>query len=163
MSSYVLRRRTWYRCLLDCSSEMRLPDMVLAEQLLACASISHDHQLLIRTAPKGEVSFANVAEELVAQHGKVHEREKRASGKGGHHRRPGQQGKSWHGGRAWKPTGYYVDDISDGGQDFPDDDPDEGDGEAYFGEEEMDVFDEYTSATLWRTALVHLTVPRLLP
>ena len=39
MSSYILRSRTW-----------QLPDMVLAEQLLAAANISADHQLLIRTA-----------------------------------------------------------------------------------------------------------------
>ena len=46
MASFILRRKTWYRCLLDCSQQMALPDLVLAEQLLASASISHDHQLL---------------------------------------------------------------------------------------------------------------------
>ena len=48
MATYILRRRTWYRCLMDCSTEMKLPDMVLAEQLLASAGISLDHQLLVR-------------------------------------------------------------------------------------------------------------------
>ena len=104
MSSYVLRRRTWYRCLrLDCSTEMALPDMVLAEQLLASAAISHDHQLLVRTALKGELTFDHVAEELVSQHGRIHEREKRSSGKGGLRHRQGQRGKAWNGSRGRRP------------------------------------------------------------
>ena len=70
LASYILRRRTWYRCLMDTSDDMKLPDIVLAEQLLSSANISADHQLLVKTALQG-----NVADELVAQHSR-HEREK---------------------------------------------------------------------------------------
>ena len=63
----------------DCSAEIALPDLVLAEQLLASSSISHDHQLLVRTALKTEIAFDAVADELIAQHGKTHERENRWS------------------------------------------------------------------------------------
>ena len=141
MSSYVLRRKTWCRCLLDCSTEMALPDMVLAEQLLASASISHDHQLLVRTALKTDVTFEAVAEELVAQHGRLHEREKRGPSKGGHPHRHGHPGKSWSGGRPWKPT-YYVDELPDGSLEHSEDAPDEGEAEVFLAEDEMDVLDE---------------------
>ena len=121
ISTYVLRRRTWYRCLVDCSAEMSLPDMVLAEQLLASAGISQDHQLLVRTALKGEISFDAVADELVAQHGRIHERER----KGPHHRGPshkGGHGKPWStGARTWRPTGYLAEYPAETDQDYHDD------------------------------------------
>ena len=134
MSSYVLRRRTWYRCLLDCSAEMALPDMVLAEQLLASATISHDHQLLVRTAIKAEVSFDSIADELIAQHGKVHEREKRNFSKGGSAGRH-NGGKSWKGARPWRPSGYFADELPEGDLDQDDgalDDVMQAEQEAYF-------------------------------
>ena len=71
---------------------MALPDMVLAEQLLASAAISHDHQLLVRTALKGEITFDAVAEELIAQHVMQAEQEayfaKKGAGKGKGFRQP---------------------------------------------------------------------------
>ena len=101
---------------------MALPDMVLAEQLLASATISHDHPVLVRTAIKAEVSFDAIADELIAQHGKVHEREKRNSSKGGSVGRY-NGGKPWKGTRPWKPSGYFADELPDGDLDL-DDDPD---------------------------------------
>ena len=76
MTSFILRKRTWYRQLLDVSAEMALPDIVLAEQLLASANPSSDHQLMIRTALHGDMSFDKIADELLAQHGRIHEKEK---------------------------------------------------------------------------------------
>ena len=76
MASYILRRRTWYRCLVDTSDDMKLPDIVLAGQLLSSANISADHQLLVRTALQGNITFDRVADELVSQHSRLHEREK---------------------------------------------------------------------------------------
>ena len=62
----------------------------LAEQLLA-SSISHDHQLLVRTALKTEIAFDAVADELIAQHGKTHKRENRWSANPGAEHVPGNQ------------------------------------------------------------------------
>ena len=110
MASYILRRRAWYRCLLDTAEEMHLPDIVLAEQLLASSGLSHDHQLLVRTALQGDVTFTKVADELVAQHSRVHEREKskgfpsKRSFHGHHH-----QGHYRKGSGRWQ-TGYHADE-----------------------------------------------------
>ena len=127
MASYVLRRRTWYRCLLDCSAEMALPDMVLAEQLLASAAISHDHQLLVRTALKGEITFDAVAEELIAQHGKIHEREKRTIPRVA---MLAARLEESHG----RASDNYLDNEDEG--------QDDGEVDAYFAEEEPDILDE---------------------
>ena len=74
MSQYVLRRRAWYRMMTDLSSELKLPDLILAEQLLTNAGIGEDHRLLIRTTLAGKLDFDNVAQELVNQHPRIHER-----------------------------------------------------------------------------------------
>ena len=49
-------------------------DLLLAEQLLNNAGISEDHKLLVRTAIRGQMTFESVAQELVAQHPRIHER-----------------------------------------------------------------------------------------
>ena len=118
MATYVLRRRTWYRCLTDCSEDMKLPDLVLAEQLLACSNLSTDHQLLVRTALKGEVTFDAVADELVAQHGRTHERERRAHHKGGGAKH-GNRGWTTTT-RSWRPSGYMADGNYDTTEDYED-------------------------------------------
>ena len=46
--SYVLRRRTWYAMMTDLDGELKLPEPILAEQILQNSGISPDHQLLIR-------------------------------------------------------------------------------------------------------------------
>ena len=75
--SYVLRRRTWYAMMTDLDGELKLPEPILAEQILQNSGISMDHQLLIRTAIRGEMTVAAVCEELVAQHSRIHEKETR--------------------------------------------------------------------------------------
>ena len=50
MTSFLLRRRTWYSMLIDLDDKLQLPDPILVEQILASARISQDHQLMIRTA-----------------------------------------------------------------------------------------------------------------
>ena len=54
---------------------MKLPGIVLAEQLLASANMSAEHQLLL-TNLQGNITFDRVADELVAQRSKLHERER---------------------------------------------------------------------------------------
>ena len=73
--SYVLRRKAWYSMMLDLDEDLRLPEGILAEQLLQNAGISSDHMLLIRTAIQSDMTWDKVCEELVAQHSRIHERE----------------------------------------------------------------------------------------
>lgn len=73
--SYVLRRKAWYSMMLDLDNELRLPEGILAEQLLQNAGISADHMLLIRTAIQSDMTWDKVCEELVAQHSRIHEKE----------------------------------------------------------------------------------------
>ena len=42
MGQYVLRRRAWYRALVDLNAELKLPDLILSEQLLNNAGLSQD-------------------------------------------------------------------------------------------------------------------------
>ena len=92
MAQFVMRRRAWYRALLDSSSDMKLPEVVLAEQLLQNARITDDQRLMVRTALQGKLTFDSVAQELVNQHPRLHERErfpyKGKKGFGKHHGRP---------------------------------------------------------------------------
>ena len=43
MVSYLLRRKTWYKMLLDLDPQLKLPEPILAEQILASSGISQDH------------------------------------------------------------------------------------------------------------------------
>ena len=111
--SYVLRRRTWYGMMTDLDGELKLPEPILAEQILQNSGISLDHQLLIRTAIRGEMTVAAVCEELVAQHSRIHEKETRY--KGGYHNKfafyKGQgQGKGKGGKRPWSQAYYTEED-----------------------------------------------------
>ncbi|CAE7219311.1 TY4B-J [Symbiodinium sp. KB8] len=44
MGQYVLRRRAWYRALVDLNAELKLPDLILSEQLLNNAGLTHDQK-----------------------------------------------------------------------------------------------------------------------
>ena len=108
--------------LLDLDSELKLPEAILAEQILSSAFISHDYQLLIRTALQGKMTVNAVCDELVAQHSRIHKREYRGDRSKG-------KGKSYDYG-TWQHGGsqaYYVEDYDDSrsqclsGFDIPDD------------------------------------------
>ena len=92
VASYVLRRRAWYGMMTDLDPDLKLPEGILAEQLLMNASISEDHKLLVRTAIKGEMTWDLVCEELVAQHSKLHKREPKGGG--------------FSGGKSFKPSAF---------------------------------------------------------
>eukprot|EP00435_Cladocopium_sp_Y103_P066563 s466_g28.t2 len=114
--SYVLRRQAWYRMMTDLDEDLKLPDGILCEQLLANAGLSEDHRLLIRTAIGGNMEWSKVCEELIAQHGRIHEREARGGGfsKGykptafkGH----GKGGYNNNKGKGWRS--YYVNEDAE--------------------------------------------------
>ncbi len=82
MSSYVMRRRAWWSALQDLEEDMRVSETILSEQLLMNAGITEDQRLMVRTMLQGNMSFNRVAEELLAQHPRLHDRERRQKGKG---------------------------------------------------------------------------------
>ncbi|CAE7415150.1 RE1 [Symbiodinium microadriaticum] len=78
VAMYALRRRTWWSYLQDLDSEIKLPEVMLAEQILQHAKLSDDQVLMIRTVVGKDLTVAKVCEELVAQHPQLHLKEKRS-------------------------------------------------------------------------------------
>ncbi|CAE7367988.1 RE1 [Symbiodinium necroappetens] len=109
MSTYILRRRTWYAMLTDLDGEIKLPDLLLAEQILMNAGVTEEHQLMIRTSLGQIITVDGVCNELVNQHGSLHLREKRAHVPW---KRFGGKGQPWKG--KWKNSpSYYADAAAD--------------------------------------------------
>ena len=103
MPSFLLRRRTWQRMLKDLDPDLQVPEGILAEQTLLCSGISHEQQLLVRTALRGSgsaMTLSAVMDELIAQHARIHEREVR---RGGHHQGRGHHRGKGHPHRSQKP------------------------------------------------------------
>lgn len=102
-TGFCLRRRAWHSMLMDLDNTLKLPDVLLAQQILACANITYDHQLMIRTTlGSGQLTTSSVMDELIAQHARVHEHELkrdvdfgrgRGFGQGG--RFPSRSSKPW--------------------------------------------------------------------
>ena len=101
MSSYVSRRKAWWSALQGLDAELKIPDIILAEQTLVNCGLSDDQKLMIRTMLQGRVTTDTVAAELLSQHPHIHEKEKRH---GSHH------GKG-HG--KWRPQHRSEDAGSD--------------------------------------------------
>ena len=49
MSSYVSRRRAWWAALRSLDDSLKVPEAILAEQVLTNSGISYDQQLMVRT------------------------------------------------------------------------------------------------------------------
>ena len=117
MSTYLIRRRAWHAALVDLDSNLRLPEQILAEQVLSNSGISEHYQLLVRSALKGDMTVENVSQELIAQHARIHEKESRHSMKGRAH---GHQ-RSWRDNRKGGHHGYMAEEsygnIPDDGAD----------------------------------------------
>ena len=114
MSSFILRRKTWYRMLLDLDDSMRFPEAILSDQILITSGIQDDHKLLIRAAIGGDMTVDKICDELVAQHGRIHEAELRKStwktGQGKGKDRFPPRHRTWHANHA----DGEVDDWDDG-------------------------------------------------
>ena len=96
MGQFVLRRKAWYRAMTDLNGELKLPDLILSEQLLNNAGLTADQKLMIRTTLQGDMTFDKVAAELINQHPRIHERAQ------GH---PGLHGRRF-GGQRGNPGTY---------------------------------------------------------
>ena len=77
MSTYILRRKTWYAMLTDLDSEIKLPELLLAEQVLMNVGVTEQHQMMVRTSLSQVISVDGVCNELMNQHGSLHLRENR--------------------------------------------------------------------------------------
>ena len=87
MSSYVARRRAWRTALQGLDQELKIPDIILAEQALTNCGLSDDQKLMVRTMLLGRITTDTVAAELLSQHPHLHDKEIRQ----GRH----QGSKSW--------------------------------------------------------------------
>lgn len=106
MSSYIARRRAWWMALNNLDAELKIPDVILAEQILTNAGISDDQRLMIRTMLHGDVTVDKVASELLSQHPNIHEKEKNRGYTKGH-------GKPWKK-NSWRPRGFHAEmDLED--------------------------------------------------
>ena len=93
--------------MVDLNKDLKLPDLILAEQTLTNAGITENMQLLIRSALQGNMTLEKVSVELIAQHSKIHERESRNSGN-----RFKGDGKSWkHHGHRYQRHGYVAEEY----------------------------------------------------
>ena len=136
MTSYVSRRRAWWAALRSLDDSLKVPESILAEQVLTNGGISYDQQLMVRTMLQGKMIVESVSEELVSQHPQLHERERfNRHVKGGG---KGWKSKSKHGGyrgfhaelvddeSTWDvlsqaPTGFSA--TEDGDRDYYEDEP----------------------------------------
>ncbi|CAE7591026.1 RE1 [Symbiodinium sp. CCMP2592] len=111
MSTYILRRRSWYAMLTDLDNEIKLPELLLAEQILMNANVTEEHQLMIRTSLNQVISVEGICNELVNQHGNLHLREKRTPQPWKF--RPGGKGhQPWKG--KWKnSSGYFTEGVAE--------------------------------------------------
>ena len=73
MSSYVARRRAWWMALQGL--ELKIPDIILAEQTLTNCGLSDDQKLMVRTMLQGRITTDTVASELLSQHRHIHGKE----------------------------------------------------------------------------------------
>ena len=137
MSSYVSRRRAWWAALRSLDDSLKVPEAILAEQVLTNSGISYDQQLMVRTMLQGKLTVESVSEELVAQHPQLHERERfsrhsKSGGKGWKSRSKSGGYRGFHGGfhaemiddESWEwasqtPTGFSA--VDDGEWDYVDD------------------------------------------
>ena len=77
MSSYIMRRKAWWTSLQSLDNGLTVSGSILAEQLLANSGITEDQRLMVRTMLRGNMTFERVGEELIAQHPRIHEKERR--------------------------------------------------------------------------------------
>lgn len=63
--------------LLHLDNELKIPERLLAEQILCNCGLSDDQKLMVRTAIGGDMQVSKVCDELLAQRSRMHENELR--------------------------------------------------------------------------------------
>ena len=97
VTSYISRRRPWWRQVQELDSSMVISDAMRAELLIEAAGLSKQEQLLVRTAARTP-SFDAYAAVLLEHHGKIHLKDSRSLAP---QQKTTSYGKGKGGGRSW--------------------------------------------------------------
>lgn len=104
MSSYCLRRQSWWTQLQELDGSIQCSNGILGEQLLLHAGLGHLEQQMVRTGCQNDLSDLDKLSNILRdQFGSLHERESRGKGKGRYDNKPWYQ----------RGTGYYSSEIAD--------------------------------------------------
>ena len=82
MTSYIGRRKRWYRKLKELDKTIEISDTILGDLLLDNSGLDRKERLMVLTAVGETSSFDAIEKALITQHGKLHVLESRSSGKG---------------------------------------------------------------------------------
>ena len=72
MTSYVGRRKRWYRKFKELDASLEISDTIRADLLLDSCGLDRKERLMILTAVGDKPSFEALAKALITQHGKLH-------------------------------------------------------------------------------------------
>ena len=97
VTSYISRRRRWWRQVQELDSSMVISDGMRAELLIEAAGLSKQEQLMVRTAARTP-SFDAYAAVLLEHHGKIHLKDSRSLAP---QQKTTSYGKGRGGGRNW--------------------------------------------------------------
>ena len=149
MTSYISRRRRWWRKLLEMDDGVSLSDPMRGELLLEGSGLSKTEQLMIKTAAGDNQSFDVYAKFLLEFHGQIHLRSWSAFGNTSPRRQKGGgkfSGKSSYKGgkgRSWQRSAYIVEDDSwDYEESYEPEAEDDYEHEAYVAAEDEEPEDE---------------------
>ena len=78
VTSYISRRRRWWRQVQELDSSMVISDGMRAELLIEAAGLSKQEQLMVRTAARTPSFDAYAAVVLLEHHGKIHLKDSRS-------------------------------------------------------------------------------------
>ena len=169
MASYINRRTRWFRRMQTIDPATKVSDNILADYLLEGAGISHDQQLMVRTACDNETTFSGFSAALRRHHSKIHLRESRREGPIGRtgptdrkpfQRYPASSGGRWgskpsfgngRGGRGFRRTGFVADETYGDEQDY-DDEPEDAAYAANDQDNESEPEDDGSSWTCFTAA-----------
>ena len=131
MAMFTLRRRTWWSMLQDLDSDIRLPEIILAEQILQSSKISDDQALMVRTVLGKKLTVSGVCDELLNHHGGIHLKERRQATSTSWRPRFGGKHSSKGKGKPWQSYAAYHEETFEGAD------------EAYFGGDYDQAYSEY--------------------
>ena len=72
MTSYISRRRRWWRLLKSLDPEVELSSTILGDLMLEGAGLSRNEQLMVLTSTSNSKEFETVAKALLDQHARIH-------------------------------------------------------------------------------------------
>ena len=142
MSSYCLRRQSWWTQLQELDNGIQCSTSILGEQLLLHAGLGHLEQQMVRTGCQNDLSdLDKVSNILRDQFGNLHDRESRGKGGKGRFESKGRyDNKPWY----QRNTGYYSETVDEKPLDetYYQSEESTHDNTVYYGDEEDYHYDE---------------------